>query len=105
LYYLNLFNDFYVPLLLPNAGFDSILKDAAPFLISELSKIDNHSMQYYYPISLSPKEKLFSILLDDEDIKINFTAWMEDIVNYQKETAESMSKSYHKVKERINIKN
>jgi hypothetical protein len=37
LYYLNLFNDFYVPLLLPNAGFDSVIRDSAQLWVSELS--------------------------------------------------------------------
>jgi hypothetical protein len=49
---------------------------------------------YYYPYSLSPKEKLFSILQNEEDIKSDFAAWMEDIVNYQKETTEFMSGAY-----------
>jgi hypothetical protein len=62
-------------------------------------------MQYYYPHSLSPKEKLFSILQNDEDVKSNFFAWIEDIVNYQKETTEFMSKSYLEVKEKVNTKN
>ena len=59
----------------------------------------------HYPFYLSPKEKLFLILEDDEDIKSNFSAWIEDIVNYQKETTELMSTSYLEVKDRIKNKN
>jgi hypothetical protein len=118
LYYLNLFNNFYVPLLHPNTGFDSIIQESVPSLIIEYfnmhreltkksatSSIHMQLDKDHYPFYLSPKEKLFLILQNDEDIKSNFSAWIEDIVNYQKETTELMSKSYLEVKDRINNKN
>jgi hypothetical protein len=105
LYYLNLFNDFYNPLMLPDAGFDSVIRDSAPLLVNELSTIDASSAQYWYSTSLSPKEKLLSILQNDENIKTNFLSWIEDIVNYQKEATEFMSKSYLEIKERTKMKN
>jgi hypothetical protein len=48
-------------------------------------------------LGISPKQRLMAILTKDKDIKQWFFRWVEDIVNYRKQTSRKMSDFYNEV--------
>lgn len=96
LYYLNLNNDQYIPLLLPNSGYNLMLSESIEILIkksSQKTKVDNYNSKRIprdYILPKSPKERLKEILKEDEEIKKWVFGWMKDLVNYQKGVSKIM---------------
>ena len=107
LYYLNLNNNIYIPILFPISNFQSfqtlILESTLAYVRKETSQNDekvdflsNRPPSSILP--LSPKEKLSKILRQDQDIGNWFCLCMSDIIAYQNQTAEIMSQSYNQIK-------
>jgi hypothetical protein len=48
-------------------------------------------------LGISPQQRLMAILTKDEDIKQWFFGWIEDIMNYRKQTSHKMSEFYNEV--------
>jgi hypothetical protein len=94
LYYLNLDNDQYIPLLLPNSGYHLMLSESIRSKkSSQKNKIDSYNSKLIprdYILPKSPKERLLEIMKEDEEIRKWVFGWMKDLVNYQKEVSKIM---------------
>jgi DNA-binding PadR family transcriptional regulator len=102
LYYLNLHNDTYSPILFPDPGFQKMIVESALARIKKAHQSIEGDVSYNKLSSsispLSPKEKLSKVLRQDQDIRNWFCLCMHDLIVYQNQTAEVMSQSYNHIK-------
>jgi hypothetical protein len=102
LYYLNLHNDTYSPILFPDPGFQKMIFESALARIKKTNQSIEEDISYNKLSSsispLSPKEKLSKVLRQDQDIRNWFCLCMHDLIVYQNQTAEVMSQSYNHLK-------
>jgi hypothetical protein len=96
LYYLNLNNDPYVPLIFPNI-YTSKVVESMLILIKKLNKGTINDLISLHDLRTSPKVRLLTILKRDEEIRKWFSSWLKDLVNYQKLAAETMSQFYDEI--------
>jgi hypothetical protein len=93
LYYLNLQNDYHVPLLFPYRGFISVFSELRSKMMKTKMKEGQRRNHVDFLSSVSPRQKFNEILSEDEDIKNWFFKWIEDLMNFQKDTVNVMSQS------------
>ena len=95
LYYLNLHNDTYIPILFPNPGALTMIVESTLAQIRKASQnsegLDFLSNKSSSVLPLSPKEKLAKILRQDQNIRDWFYICINDLIGYQNQTAELMS--------------
>jgi hypothetical protein len=99
LYYLNLHNDIYVPLILPNVYTSKYLESFSRLFknLNQGSANDFFSLNKLIASPLSPKVRLLSIIKRDEEIRKWLSSWLKDLVNYQKLASETMSQFYDEI--------
>jgi hypothetical protein len=93
LYYLNLHNDIYIPLLFPNI-YTSKFVESMSTLLEKLNQGTVNDLVSLPDLKLLPKVRLLSIIKRDEEIRKWFSSWLKDLVNYQKLASETMSQFY-----------
>jgi hypothetical protein len=93
LYYLNLHNDIYIPLLFPNI-YTSKFVESMSTLLEKLNQGTVSDLVSLPDLKLLPKVRLLSIIKRDEEIRKWFSSWLKDLVNYQKLASETMSQFY-----------
>lgn len=99
LYYANLIDSIFYPVVHPNKGIISVCNEIMSQRMKMSPKPDYNDPEYHKQVMSihSPKRRLLSLLNYDKEIREWFFSIMEDIIRYQNETSESISNIYKEV--------